>query len=633
MNNDRKTRNSLRAQARRAATRGRQPESGIALPIALLLLVLLLGMGVVMVVAVSSDLFINSFYRNNRGAYYGADSGLNIVRRDVENRLMALAPASFAAGTAPIAPGSEAGVRSAVLSTYGANSYINDPAVPGSSHPTQFRLENLQLALISNPVQPVVTSTGPGGVPTGYSYTYNYTIQTVGRSQGAEEIRLNESGTLTLNAAVSPSAPQTVSFANWGFFVDNQTVCSGSFLVPGTVTGPVHTNGGWTFGTTGAYVFTDQVSQSGGNMGFQFSGGSGCTQSPTAPVSKSGQTINPNFQAGMNVNNPLVPLPQNDFSQKRAVLDSMGTNTAPVTMAEMNAELKRINGTAYPSSGAPPASGVYVPYAVDPVTGQSVVSGGGIHVAGNAAVTLSTVGATGQRFTIVQGGVTTTITVDTATNTTVITSGATTRTLQGVFMDYAGSPNRPATMLYVDGSITNLKGPAQGVPAIQDGAAVTITAASNITVTGDLLYKTPPVTKTANDPCCPGSPAGTLIPGNDMGQVFGIYTATGDIQLNNGQANGMLEIDASMATLSQGGTGGLTNIGAKINTLNIIGGRIQNNIKNINSTTRNVLYDRRFATGFGPPWFPSTTINPPALSTATYTSSAQRVRWFNVTQQ
>jgi len=32
---------------------------------------------------------------------------------------------------------------------------------------------------------------------------------------------------------------------------------------------------------------------------------------------------------------------------------------------------------------------------------------------------------------------------------------------------------------------------------------------------------------------------------------LGIFTSTGDIQLNNKQANGNLEIDASLATISR----------------------------------------------------------------------------------
>jgi hypothetical protein len=155
-------------------------------------------------------------------------------------------------------------------------------------------------------------------------------------------------------------------------------------------------------------------------------------------------------------------------------------------------------------------------------------------------------------------------------------------------------------MLYVNGNITNLHGAGEGVGAIQDGNALTITSFGNVTVTGDILYKTEPVTKTTAD---------SLISGNDRGQVLGIFTATGDIQLNNSQSSGNLEIDASVATLSTGGTGGINNTGAAIGTLNIVGGRIQNKIKSINAASRNVYFDQRFAQGgFSPPWFPSTTI-------------------------
>jgi hypothetical protein len=87
----------------------------------------------------------------------------------------------------------------------------------------------------------------------------------------------------------------------------------------------------------------------------------------------------------------------------------------------------------------------------------------------------------------------------------------------------------------------------------------------------------------------PGQPADSLIPANDTRQALGIFTATGDIQLNNTQANGNLQIDASLATISQNGIGGLTNTGLAINTLTIVGGRIQNSIKSINATTQRVL--------------------------------------------
>jgi hypothetical protein len=48
---------------------------------------------------------------------------------------------------------------------------------------------------------------------------------------------------------------------------------------------------------------------------------------------------------------------------------------------------------------------------------------------------------------------------------------------------------------------------------------------------------------------------------------------------------------------------------SQINTLAIVGSRIQNQIKDIDTTTRNVFFDRRFAqNGFAPPWYRSPAI-------------------------
>jgi hypothetical protein len=186
-------------------------------------------------------------------------------------------------------------------------------------------------------------------------------------------------------------------------------------------------------------------------------------------------------------------------------------------------------------------------------------------------------------------------------------------------------------MLYVNGNITSLKGPGQGVPAINDGTALTVTAAGNVTITGDVLYKTEPVTLTQTTNSQGQTvPADTLIPANNNGQSLGIFTATGNLNLQNGQANGNLEIDASLASISQGGSGGLVNTGNTINNLTIVGGRIQNTIQNINTTTRNVFFDRRYSQGSSPPWFPSTTVTNKAGSGVTFpVPSVSRTQWVN----
>ena len=186
-------------------------------------------------------------------------------------------------------------------------------------------------------------------------------------------------------------------------------------------------------------------------------------------------------------------------------------------------------------------------------------------------------------------------------------------------------------MLYVDGSINSLSGPSSGA-AIQNGSAVTVDAGNgnNMTITGNITYANEPVTMTQNQ--IPGTPADTLIPANNSGQVLGLFTAGGNIQMSVPTSGQNLEIDASIATIVSGGSGGLVNTGNSINTLTIVGGRIQNTIQNIGATTRNVWFDQRFAQGgFAPPWFPSTNITPVNTNAVTnVTSSVQRTQWLAV---
>jgi Tfp pilus assembly protein PilX len=593
---------------------------------------LLTGLSLAMVLSVRSDMLINGYYRNFRGSFYAADSGLNAARMYMQNQLVAAIPASFGVTQQPIPNGTDATIQTNLNTTFG-NSYqtFTGQGSAANSWPGKYKVTGT-FALAPNGCTVLGgggTCSAPTGAVTGYKYIYNYTLQSIGQAQGTQTTTLTDRGSVIVNATLKP-VNSTTSFAAWGMFIDQWTICNGSTLVPGTISGPAFTNGAWTFGTSGNYIFTDTVGSASSTAGYQFS--AKCDQLNATSDKVGNQTIAPTFQAGFKTGQNTVPLPPNDYNQERAVLDGKGASNSPVTKQDLHNNVSDIHGNPYPNSGA--TSGVFLPYQM--VNGQNTITGGGIFVEGNANVVLST--GTGpnssptQIYTITQGSpaVTTTVVIDKNNNSTSVTSGSTTLNLAGVphMIDPVTNAQTPDTMLYVDGAINSLSGPGQGLPAIQDGTGLTITAASNVTITGDILYKTPPVTLTQNQ--LPGQPADTLIPGNDKGQALGIFTATGDIQLNNKQANGNLEVDASLATISQGGTGGLTNVGAAINTLTIVGGRIQNQIKNINTTTRNVFFDRRYAqNGFAPPWFPSTTVTLGSITQAQATTTVQRVQWLN----
>ena len=610
----------------------RRKDRGAALIVALLLLLLMSAMALAMVISSNSDMLVNGYYRSFRGSFYAADSGLSIARQDMVSQLLAAGNAGFSATGQPIPAGTETAVKTAINAKYGAGYQSLNAGQATGSWPEKYVLDTTGTTL-SAPTCAVLggggTCAAPTGTVTGYSYIYSYSLRAFGRSTGNQVTSISDSGTIKINVTGAPGNTAT-SFAAWGMFIDQYSICDGTTLVPGTITGPVFTNGAWNFGSAGNYIFTDSVGSVSSNLGYQYSDGT-CHQSSNKSDKYKSTTISPQFQSALNLNQAKVPLPVNDYNQQRAVLDGKGTGSTAVTNSDLNSALKSATKAPYPLTGA--SSGVYLPYTVDPTTGAANFTGGGIYVQGDAAVTLSTSGASGQVYTITQGGTTTTITVNTSTNTTTVTSNGTTLNISGVPSQLdptSGVVERDATMLYVNGNITSLSGPGQGQPAISDSTALTITAANNVTVTGDILYNTPPVTLTQNQ--IPGTPADTLVPGNDHGQVLGIFTAKGDIQLNNSQSNGNLEIDASLATISQGGTGGLINTGKSINTLSIVGGRIQNDIKNIGATTRNVFFDRRFAqNNFSPPWYPSTTLASTGPTLAQYVPTVQRLKWINNT--
>ncbi len=622
---------------------------GMALVTTLLLLSLMVAMTLAMVIAVSSDSLITRYYRNFRSSFYAADSGLNIARQYMVDQLVASVPTgTFAVNTQPISPGTQTTVQSSVSTQYGSSAAAANRRINlgqgASSWPGSFQISSVTLGA------PTCTPSGgggggtcaaPTGNPTDYSYVYPYTLTALGQSLANEQTTINDSGTLTINVHVGAATGTTTSFAAWGTFIDQYAECSAPFA-PGTLTGPFFTNGAWTFEPASpGYTFTGKVSSVSSTFGYYFGSGN-CAQSANPSYKQSGQTIAPSFQAGYALGANAIALPQNDFNQQEAVIDGKGDGSQSPTQANMGAALKNVGGIAWPSTGSTPASGVYLPYTVS--GGVKTMTGGGIYVQGNAAVTLSattsSAGHNQQVIQIVQGSgssaTTTTVTYDLTGGTTTVqqqvgSATPSTITINGLPENVSGGSPSEAAMVYVNGDITALSGPGQGQAAVQDGSALTITASGNVAVTGDVLYKTEPVTttqnQTVNGVTYPNTD--TLIPGNDKGQVLGIFTASGDVQMNNQQSNKNIEIDASIAMISQGGSGGWINTGSSINNVTLLGGRIANKAKACNCTSRNLYFDQRFgAGGFAPPWFPSTTVTPSASDSVTsIVPTTQRTGW------
>jgi hypothetical protein len=252
-------------------------------------------------------------------------------------------------------------------------------------------------------------------------------------------------------------------------------------------------------------------------------------------------------------------------------------------------------------------------------------------VEGAADVQLVPSGSTAQIYKITQGGVTTTISIDPATNTTVISNGSTSATLNGVPENTVTATPQAQTMLYVDGTAT-IHGPGEGQGAIQDNAMISIVANGDIIATGDVLYKTEPVTV----------PQDTLIPAvANMNQVLGLYTANGNFITADSQADQNIEVDGTIATIAQSesascnGQGGQLSYG-HVNTFNNVGGMAQSCIYAADVNTENTWFDRRFTArpNFAPPWFPSTQITTGgALPSQASTPIAQRLQWLSTSSE
>jgi Tfp pilus assembly protein PilX len=688
-------------------------DRGVALVITLLLLFLLSVIGLAAVLSSSSDLLINGYYSNYRGSFYAADSGLNIARQAMYTQLNNTFANDYSTFTTPppadIAALADNGGVPGTISTYIRKYYggikpcpINPPSEVTQTVCYLAGVSNTATPFLTNSwsqsfniVQPSVTfalaqgfqnptsksscvptpgvtlncpTAGFSSVITSYTYTYNYSITSVGTATGSETSTITENGTFIVKVSGTPPTSST-PFSIYGAFVTNWNPCTLGWLVPGTMTGTMFTDGSWGFGGGGTYIFTDPVGQADPDASYWVDG---CNLSPNSSyTAPDGETVSPQFQDGFQVNQTPITQPANQFSQEWAVLDGTGCGenngnvcgnpTSPSVNtpqnSDLNTALKDINGNAYPPTGA--ASGVYLDY--QNINGTLTMAGGGLFVQGNAQILLNATNGPApnndplQVFTIMQGGTTTTMTIDLAANggvgSTTVVSGGTTLTLMGQpanCSNFYAPPNphatppsycttvpsltsgsTPGAMVYVNGTITSMTGPGQGVGAIQDGAAVTITALGDINITGDVIYKTEPVTVAPNQ--IPGTPVATLIPGSDHNQDLGIFTSNGNIILSSNYPNDNLQVDGSQAVIGANcaswSCGFLVN--GCINVFNNVGGQIQTNIFGACLNVENTYFDRRYTSrpGFAPPWFPATTVTNIAGTTNPTVITPQRTSW------
>src|SRR5665213_110871 len=184
-------------------------ERGVALIITLLLLSLFTVMTLSMVIATTSDTLIDGYYRNARGSFYAADSGVNAARQALLNQISSSAlPSGYTpSGGSPNMTSPATLLANVTSSSSGFGSYNSilgsSSSASSSSWAGSFKIDTSKTTFgyatpacspapqCSNGSTTAVTAATP------YQYFYSYHLVVDGQSNSGEVNVVEEYGTIT----------------------------------------------------------------------------------------------------------------------------------------------------------------------------------------------------------------------------------------------------------------------------------------------------------------------------------------------------------------------------------------------------------------------------------------------------
>lgn len=523
----------------------RHGESGIALVSAMLILVLAMVFSATFMMSVVNERSLSSSVHGSRTTVLAADAGVRTMQQLITNAARAKLDSLTAAwtGTGPI---------------------ITNPA-------TAFNGTSFALTSTDPPFNAVATIAFLDTTITTAQqmFDYQWTIQSVSNGPIGARRQVQSTGTIRLSATRG-------SFTDYLVYTNQHTSPSGGaiwFTSRTNFDGRVHSNGKLRF----AYqpTFQDLVTS--------VSPVASYLNDPDDEVDLNDDHNStrdvPNFYGGFNRGVGNVALPGNAFSQMNAAIGLDPTITTVPDNATLNTQL----GLA--ASATAPPDGIYIGSSAGITNGSNVT--GGLYVRGNLDDCLLSIDGSGnQVYTLKQGSTTLTFTVNRTTNRTIVSDGVTSpKTLIGT----------PRGMLFVTGSIANLRGPDRASGAIVPGVArdtkLLITAQSDISVSRDLV--------------CKDYADGT--------NVLGLYASNGSVRISTSAPDDM-HLDAFVMATGSSGAFKVDNHddGDPRGVFNLRGGMITEfygAFGQFSGTTpthgygRNFQYDRR---GVVPPYFPTT---------------------------
>lgn len=650
-------------------------ERGMALITSLLATSMLLVLGMAVVLSATTDTVTTKAQRVGEQSFFVADAGVGIARRAIEQALseevekIRNGTSPFYRNNPPASSGQFPDVQ-VIPNPVASSNWSDQPAfyqnvktradqlVRNTARDQEFdQLNGSNFSVSFSPLTGSITLVTQTPNQATQVVLLHYAIRVTGRTTAGGSATVNETGRLSTNINLSYGPPsgsyRNFSFSGFGAFFDvgDDPAHPEYVLVPGTFSGPVHTNTHFGFYTGWQYTFRNVISQVDPNIRTYY------TNFVPIPTSDYAGSIHLSAEGYKQVSR--VPLPTNAFSQEYAVINgtgitdvqSDGTPVDPpaviprdgqgnalavldgsghVTADALVANLRNAQNTAPTKSGSSLANGVYVSS-----SDGSSISGAGIYVQGTAD-DVKLYGDTNgdQVYVITQGSASTTIRTSFSSNTTTISSGSSSYTYSGVPTDRSDPSNpRAAVSLFVNGGITSLRGGKEGStsnPALASQTALTITAKRSIKVTGDLKYADPVVNSD-------GTPVSNIA---SVKNVLGLFTNDGNIYLDaktNYVANADLsiEIDAANAVFDSdtsndseapntGKEGGVTTwfgtghqTPASSARIRLVGSDVEKNNSLVDYYNGDTYFDVRFSGGgFRPPFFPGTTyaLGPPPVA-------------------
>src|SRR5207302_6939377 len=396
------------------------------------------------------------------------------------------------------------------------------------------------------------------GTASSYEIFYNYSITSAGTLPPSWRRGIMYTGKFSVYL-------QAQSFARYALFTDTHTDAKGNpvwFANPTAFSGPVYTNGEFRF-----YQFPTFTStvQSGSAKAWYYNDGTPVELAAVENVSNGTRVDaalvppDPNPQAAAPANftlgAPTLPFPSDAYNQQGVAIGLPPGNYAQVTPLQIDAAIPELKGTGTVPNGIyVPVSEPVLPVGVPPrcVSDSGDAMLGGIYVQGDLdSLTMSVGGPMNNQavYTLTQGKVTTTVTVDRAVNTTTVSmiddkggnawpqpsnqspclgvpQGPNPRVFTSVPKGWQGAGNDNGTILYVQGQINSFSG------TLQQSEQTTVAASGTITIQGNVQYQTPP------NPSDPMS--------NPL-NILGLYSSGGDIVIGPNAPNNVIVQGVLMA--------------------------------------------------------------------------------------